>query len=76
MVHACVCCPLRFRTNGELADHVRTEHSEAPHFERTTLSVVRPHFPAPPPREPRSARKVGVRADRAGGAHDSARHEG
>ena len=74
MVHACVCCPLRFSTNGELADHVRTEHSESPHFERTTLSVVRPHFP--PPREPRSARKVGVRADRPGGADDRARDKG
>ena len=54
--HACACCPLRFASNGELADHVRSEHSEATTPGRDTLRVVRQHFPpgraeaAPPAR--------------------------
>ena len=39
MVHACACCPLRFRTPAELADHVRAEHTEHEPFEEGQLSV-------------------------------------
>ncbi len=46
MVHACPCCRLRFASNGELADHVRTDHTEQRAEERSTVAVVRPHFPA------------------------------
>jgi hypothetical protein len=59
MVHACVCCRLRFATNTELADHVRAEHSEhEEQFHRDTVEVVRHHFPehAPSARERRAAR--------------------
>jgi hypothetical protein len=48
MVHACACCRLRFATNGELADHVRNEHTEAaPPPGRTTVPVSRHHYPEP-----------------------------
>lgn len=30
MYHPCACCPLRFATTGELAAHVRDEHSPPP----------------------------------------------
>ncbi len=56
MVHACVCCRLRFTSNNELADHVRAEHSEHDErFHRDTLEVVRHHFP-PSAEERRAAR--------------------
>ena len=48
--HTCACCPLRFATNGELADHVRNEHSERPTFHRDRLSVVRQHHVQRPAR--------------------------
>lgn len=51
MVHACVCCRLRFASNGELADHVRTDHSEdRTTFTTSTVQVGRHHFPEPVPR--------------------------
>lgn len=57
MVHACVCCQLRFASNGELADHVRTDHSEdRSTFTRSTVQVVRHHFPQPAPRRERAHR--------------------
>jgi hypothetical protein len=46
MVHACVCCRLRFATNGELADHVRAEHSERRPFEEGHVAVERRRWPA------------------------------
>ena len=30
MTHPCAGCRLRFRTSGELADHIRDEHVEHP----------------------------------------------
>ena len=57
MVHACVCCRLRFASNGELADHVRDEHSEHPPFEEGRTTVVRRRFPTQPSRrEPAPSR--------------------
>lgn len=47
MVHACACCRLRFASMGELADHVRSEHSEHPPFEEGTVTVTRRRFPVP-----------------------------
>ena len=45
MVHACACCRLRFATNGELADHVRAEHTEGSPPGKVTVQKVRPHYP-------------------------------
>jgi hypothetical protein len=45
MVHACACCRLRFATMGELADHVRSEHTEQPPPGRTAVARVRSHYP-------------------------------
>lgn len=28
MSHPCACCPLRFTHQAELADHVRTDHTD------------------------------------------------
>ncbi len=50
MVHSCACCRLRFTSNGELADHVRAEHSEHPPFEEGTVTVTRRRFPSAEPR--------------------------
>ena len=50
MVHACACCPLRFRTQAELADHVRDEHTQTEPFSEGQLSVQayrRRHADAP-----------------------------
>jgi hypothetical protein len=49
MVHACACCPLRFTTNGELADHVREAHAEHPPFEEGRVTVTRRRFPSSGP---------------------------
>lgn len=59
MVHACACCRLRFTSTGELADHIRSEHSEHPPFEEGTVTVVRNRFPthafrAPEPPRPKA----------------------
>ncbi len=39
MTRACACCPLRFATQAELADHVRAEHTEHEPFNEGQLSV-------------------------------------
>ena len=54
MVHACVCCPLRFATTGELRDHVAEAHATVRPFEEERATVTRRRWsarrgPAPAP---------------------------